>query len=228
MQKRILDAGRRFGKPVIVATEMLHTMIANPYPTKAEVSDITHAVLDGCAATMLSGETAVGAYPFEAVNLMREICDVSESHAQNLLDLANSKTADDIPEAMADAAILICRRLPVNKIVVFTQTGYAARQLASRRPRQPIIAVSEEELAARSFNLIAGTEGLHISATFSRTSTNHIAYGLEELWRRGHLVDRDLILVTGRSYPRSGNRINLLEVHRVSDLAETLNWNGLR
>ena len=224
MQKRILDAGRRHSKPVIVATEMLHSMIDNPFPTKAEVSDITHAVLDGCAATMLSGETAVGAYPIEAVRLMREVCDAAELHSQELLDKPTARIADAVPEAMADAAALICRSLPLSKIVVFTQTGYAARQLAARRPRQKIIAVSDDEGICRAFNLIAGTEAHHISATFSRTTTNHIAEGLEELWRRGILVDQDTILVTGRSYPRSGNRMNLLEVHRVADLVETLGW----
>lgn len=224
MQKRIIEAGNRHGKPVIVATEMLHTMIDNPFPTKAEVGDITHAVLDGCAATMLSGETAVGAHPVAAVALMRQVAAAAERHVQDRLDAARSEVAEKGPEAMAEAAALICRNLPLSKIVVFTRTGYAARLLAARRPRQPIVAVSDDPMAARSFNLISGTRGFHLDRRFPRTSTDHIAAGLRELWKAGLLSDTDRILVTGLGYPRSGNRFNLIQVHNVADLIETLDW----
>jgi pyruvate kinase len=125
---------------------------------------------------------------------------------------------------MASAATLICRELPITKIVVFTRTGYAARLIAARRPRQPILAVSNDAMAARSFNLIAGASGHHVSAQFSRTTTDHIAAGLEELWRAGRIAQDDVILVSGRSYPRAGNRMNAIQVHHVGDLAETLGW----
>lgn len=224
MQKRILEAGLRHGKPVIVATEMLHTMIANPYPTKAEVSDITQAVLDGCAATMLSGETAVGANPEAAVRLMRQVADAAERHVQAGLDGMRVPAPEAVPQSMAAAVTLICRELPITKIVVFTRTGYAARLIAARRPRQPILAVSNDPMAARSFNMIAGVAGHHVAAEFSRTTTDHIAAGLEELWRAGRIARDDAILVTGRSYPRAGNRMNAIQVHHVGDLAETLGW----
>jgi pyruvate kinase len=224
MQKRILETGLRHGKPVIVATEMLHTMIVNPYPTKAEVSDITQAVLDGCAATMLSGEPAVGANPEAAVRLMRQVADAAERHVQTNLDGRRTPSPEAVPQSMAAAAALICRDLPVTKIVVFTRTGYSARLIAARRPRQPLLVVSNDEMAARSFNMIAGATGCHVNAQFSRTSTDHIASGLEELWRAGNIAKDDVVLVTGRSYPRAGNRMNAIQVHHVGDLAETLGW----
>lgn len=226
MQKHILETGLRHGKPVIVATEMLHTMISSPFPTKAEVSDITQAVLDGCAATMLSGETAIGANAVEAVRLMRQVADAAERHVQSRLDKMRSASKEAVPISMAAAVTLLCRDLPITRIVVFTRTGYAARLIAARRPRQPILAVSNDPIAARSFNLIAGASGFHVHAEFSRTSTNHIVAGLEELWRAGKLADNDVILVSGRSYPRAGNRMNAIQVHHVGDLAQTLGWNG--
>jgi pyruvate kinase len=95
---------------------------------------------------------------------------------------------------------------------------------AARRPRQPIIAVSNDAMAARSFNLFWGARGVHVDVPFSKTSTDHVVKCLEELWRRGILDDDDLILVTALGYPRSGNRMNLLQTHAVSDLRKSLGW----
>ena len=228
-QKRILDVSRSHGKPVIVATEMLHTMIENPFPTKAEVSDITNAVLDGCSAAMLSGETAVGAHATESVAVMRRIADAAESDLQARLDDGREagRRGDrptSVPQAMEDAVALICRSLPITKIVAVTISGYAARMTAARCPRQPIIAVSNDAMAARSFNLFWGARGVHVDVPFSKTSTDHVVKCLEELWRRGILDDDDLILVTALGYPRSGNRMNLLQTHAVSDLRKSLGW----
>jgi len=228
-QKHILDVSRSHGKPVIVATEMLHTMIENSYPTKAEVSDITNAVLDGCSATMLSGETAVGAHATESVAVMRRIADAAETYLQVRLDDGSeaARRGDQrtsVPQAMEDAVALICRSLPITKIVAVTISGYAARMTAARRPSQFIIAVSNDAMAARSFNLFWGSRGVHVDIPFSKSSTDHVVKCLEELWRRGILDDDDLILVTALGYPRSGNRMNLLQTHAVCDLVESLNW----
>lgn len=223
-QKRILAAAQRHAKPVIVATEMLHSMIDNPFPTKAEISDITNAVLDGCAATMLSGETAVGAHPVKAVSVMRRVADVAAAHLQDRLDDESQNTSADFPEVMSEAIALLCRRLPISKIVAVTRTGFAARTVAAGQPRQPILAVSDDRAAARSFNLYPGTEGVHVDIPFQRTSTDHIARCLQELWRRGKLVNRDMILVTAVGYPGSGKRMNLIQTHTVGDLARALDW----
>jgi len=221
-QKRVLDAARKHGKPVIVATEMLHTMIDNPFPTKAEVSDITNAVLDGCAATMLSGETAIGAHYVKAVETMRIVADRASAFLKEGQQPRGE--ARSVPQAMEDAVALICRELPITKIVAVTISGYAARMISARRPRQPILAVSNDPMTTRAMNLYYGTTGYHIDIPFSRTSTDHVVHCLESLWRRGALVDDDLILVTSVGYPRSGNRMNLIQTHAVADLAGTLGW----
>ena len=223
-QKRILRAARQAGKAAIVATEMLHSMITSPVPTKAEVSDISNAVLDGASALMLSGETAVGEFPGEAVATMREIADAAFAHLQSTLDADDRREHVSVPQAMEDAIALICRRLPVTKIVAVTIGGYSARMVASRMPRQPILAVSNDPIAARSFQLLPGTEGIHVDIPFTRTSTDHIPKCLELLWRRGKLVDDDLVLVTSVVYPRSGNRMNLIQTHHLADLRESLGW----
>lgn len=220
-QKRIIAAAQRAAKPVIVATEMLHSMIVSPVPTKAEVSDISNAVLDGCSATMLSGETAVGDFPFEAVKTMRQ---VAEAAANYLYADKQGADAAAVPEAVGEAIALICRSLPITKIVAVTRSGFAARQIASRQPSQPILAVSDDAYAARSFNLLAGVEGVRVDVPFSRTSTDHIIECLHILWRDGRLADSDMVLVTAVGYPRSGNRMNLLQTHVVGDIAETLGW----
>lgn len=224
LQKQILKTANAAGRPVIVATEMLHTMINNPFPTKAEVSDITNAVLDGCAATMLSGETAIGDFPVEAVSIMRRIADVASSHRQSELDDSSTRSNVTVPQAIEDAIALICRNLAVTKIVAVTISGYAARMIAARQPRQPILAVSNDARAARSFNLLPGTEGIFFDIPFSRSSTDHIVACMEELWRRGKISDRDLVLVTAVGYPQSGNRMNLIQTHHVRDLIDALGW----
>jgi pyruvate kinase len=140
------------------------------------------------------------------------------------MDRENNSKASRVPQTMADAIALVCRQLPVTKIVAITVSGYAARMVAARMPRQPILAVSNDRANARSFNLLLGTEGVYVDIPFSRTSTDHIAQCLKALWQRGKLVDEDMILVTSVGYPRSGNRMNLIQTHYVADLKESLGW----
>jgi pyruvate kinase len=224
MQKQIISASKRAGKPVIVATEMLHTMIENDFPTKAEVSDITNAVLDGCSATMLSGETAVGAHPVLAVDVMRRISEGAEAYLQDNLDGQNVAKAESMPRAIENAISLICRSLPITKIVAITRSGFAAQMIAVHQVRQPILAVSDNIEAARGFNLLPGVEGVGVSIPFLRTSTDHIIACIELLWRMDKLTDEDVILVTAVGYPRSGNRMNLIQTHHVKDLRDALGW----
>ena len=224
LQKRILAEARRVSCPVIVATEMLHSMIDNPMPTKAELSDITNSVLDGAAALMLSGETAVGSFPTEAVALMRRVADVASQGLQDSIKRDIDGGSESVPEVIGDAIALICSRLEVTKIVAITISGYAARMVAAKMPHQPILAVSNDAAAARRFAILRGTKGVYVDVPFSRTNMDHVPRCLEELWRQGELVDEDLILVTAVSYPKSGNRMNLIETHKVSDLRESLAW----
>ncbi len=224
LQKRIIARAHRAACPVIVATEMLHSMIQNPLPTKAEASDITNAVLDGASALTLSAETSVGKCPVESVAMMRKIADTAAEHLQVQLARTNGRETDNVPEAMGEAIALICSHLEVTKIIAVTMSGYAARMVAARRPRQPIVAVTNNAATARQLNLLPGTKGVAVDIPFSRTSLDHIPRCLEALWRGGEVDDKDLLLVTAVGYPKSGNRMNLIQTHRVADLCESLGW----
>jgi pyruvate kinase len=223
-QKRILKEANAAGIPVIVATEMLHTMVENPFPTKAEISDITNSILDGGGATMLSGETAMGVNPIKAVEVMRSVADATDAHIQTNLSGDSDRIELEAPQAMERAVAMLCRSLPITKIVAITVSGFAARMIASHRPEQPILAVSNDSFAARSFNLYAGVEGVYIDMEFPKNSADHVMKCIEVLWRDGKLTSDDSIVVVALSYPKSGNRMNHLQTHVVGDLVEALGW----
>jgi pyruvate kinase len=224
LQKQILTKARLAACPVIIATQMLHSMISHNTPTKAEVSDITNAVLEGASGLMLSNETAAGKYPIEAVTQMRVVADAASKFLLDSLNDDDDSSIDNIPTAIADAIDIICRRLKITKIVIITKSGFAARMISAKIPRQQILAISNDIDSARRFNLLRGTKGVYVNIPFSRTSVDHIPTCLEALWRSGELEDEDLILVTAVGYPKSGNRMNLIQTHKVKDLQESLGW----
>jgi pyruvate kinase len=223
-QKRIIQSARERGKPVIVATEMLSSMIENEFPLKAEVADITNAVLDGCSAIMLSGETAIGRFPVAAVRIMRSIADATCQHLMATSRIDERFFGPTLPQAIEDAVANILKSLPVTKVVAITRGGYAARMLSARMVAQPIFAVSDDEAIARSFNIYSGVEGVYCDVPFPRGSADHIKACLHKLYELGKLDRADLVLVTGLVYPRSGTRMNLIQIHKVVDLIEEFGW----
>ncbi len=173
LQKRIVDLGWRMGKPVIVATQMLESMMENPRPTRAETSDVANAVFDGADALMLSGETAAGLYPVEAVETMDRIVRTAEAHrlesdssdaARHGLGALRSFDLEppvlpgtlEIPETISAAAVLGARQLGARYIVALTQGGFTVRMLASRRPSTPVVALTQNLQAARRLQMVWG------------------------------------------------------------------------
>jgi pyruvate kinase len=223
-QKKIIEAARAEGKPVIVATEMLHSMIHSNQPTKAEVADITNAVLDGCSATMLSGETAVGDYPLEAVSVMRRVADTASGHVNSRSAAQLGSWGADPARAMEEAIAMILRSASVTKVVAITRSGYAARRLSARGVSQPILAVGDNASMARAFNLYAGVQGVHFRTEVPRGSADYIKACIQFLYESGSLSIEDEILVTGAMYPRSGTRMNLIELHKVANLVTEFGW----
>mgnify|MGYP002631555429 CR=1 FL=1 len=223
-QKQILAEAKLASCPAIVATELLHSMTHDMVPTKAEVSDMTNSVLDQASALMLSGETAIGEYPLEAITVMRAVADGASAFLENSARLSGNNSTTTVPEAMAEAIELLCRRLPINKIVAVTISGFAARIAASHMPHQPVLAITNNPRMARRFNLYPGTTGYYIDIPFSRLSMDHVPECLKRLWQSGDLLDEEMILVTAVGYPTSGNRMNLIETHVVSDLKKALHW----
>ena len=155
VQKQIIDAAFDYRKTCIVATQMLESMIEEPIPTRAEASDVANAILDGADAVMLSGETAAGKHPVEAVKMMAMIAhDVEQSDfcCYNL-DLAMNPHYEPTPQAIAASAVKMAEDLGAKAILAFTHTGYTSKLLSKLRPSVPVIAISDQEKTCRKLNI---------------------------------------------------------------------------
>lgn len=154
-QKYMISLCREFGKPVIVATQMLESMIENPQPTRAEVSDTANAVFDGADAVMLSAESAVGAYPEETVQIMSKICHAAEMATERYADVISDDV--DFTSAIASSAIDMTDSTDLAAVVIITELGRTARLLARYRGDTPIIALTTNVHTARQLSLVYGT-----------------------------------------------------------------------
>jgi len=220
MQKKILKCARTFSKPVIVATEMLHTMIENPFPTKAEVSDISNAIIDGASAIMLSGETAVGKYPKEAVELMSRVALVVEAQLSDVFSDTKIELANSVPNALGKAVREIATALPITKIVCVTARGMAPLRLSRHRLAQPILAVTNSLNTARKIGLSWGVEPVIAQINFSRSSVEHVNEALRALFENKYINTKDLVIVTSVKFPKPGDEMNSLEVFNVGTFIE--------
>lgn len=164
VQKRIIALAREAGKPVITATQMLESMTHNPMPTRAEATDVANAILDGTDALMLSGETAVGDYPVEAVRMMAKIARRTDSHLEaNTNWLKGSTTTCATPaEAVAQATVDIAAHLGAALIITATTSGFTARLIAKYRPKTPIVAVTPSEDTCRRLAVTWGVRPVMI------------------------------------------------------------------
>ena len=192
VQKMIIAKANRLGKPVITATQMLRSMVWNPRPTRAEVTDIANAILDGTDALMLSEETAAGDYPLEAVKTMAQVAEETETildPRQSFPDLKKT-----VPEAISLGAISLARDLQVKAFLIPTTSGSTARLIARYRPRQPIIAVSPERQTVKMLCLVWGVHPIRIRGF---KSTDQMVRMLQQKAVESGLVKRgDLVAIT--------------------------------
>jgi pyruvate kinase len=174
-QKRIVRAARAAGRPVIVATQMLESMIAAPAPTRAEASDVAGAVFDGADAVMLSGETAAGQYPVEAVSMMDRIVSRVEADPgwRQIMDAGRPEVDGSVSAAIAAAASQIARSVDAKAIAAFTSSGKTALRLARERPCQPVLALVTELPVTRRLCLAWGVHAVH--AEDAKTMTEAVA-----------------------------------------------------
>lgn len=212
LQKRIVEETRRSGKPVVVATQMLESMIEAPTPTRAEVSDVANAVYDGADAVMLSAETASGAWPEEAVTMMDRIAKQVESdpgyaarvHFTDIIP--DSTTAD----ALAHASAQIARTVSVSGIIVFTGSGSTARRVARERPGVPMLVLTPSPRIARKLALLWGAHAVHTKDIGSFEEM--IAKGKRMALRHGFgVAGSKLIALAGVPFGTPGST-NLLHV----------------
>ncbi|MDX1593026.1 MAG: pyruvate kinase [Gammaproteobacteria bacterium] len=203
-QKRIIRTTVYNGKPVITATQMLDSMERNPKPTRAEASDVANAILDGTSAAMLSGETAMGRYPVEAVATMAALALKAESYLGEYGHLQKSRPnpANVITEAVGQAAVQMAAHLGARAIVSLTTTGFTSRLVSKHRPECPILAVTESPLAARRLAMNWGI--IPYLCPPELADHDKIAYAIAEGRARGLLADGDLLVATAGYHQQPG------------------------
>jgi pyruvate kinase len=215
IQKSIIERARKRGRFVITATQMLESMISNPLPTRAEVSDVANAIYDGTSAVMLSGETSAGKYPVEAVKLMARIAVETDSSNKVFPDVWQSE-AMQIPEIIADAAYHAARSAGVVALAVGTASGGSARLLARYRPPVPIYAFTSSDVAARQLSVIYGVQAIVGPAM---QSTDQMLQEMERTLVEGGRVHPgdNIIFVAGQPVGLRGST-NMMKLHRVTGL----------
>lgn len=218
VQKRIIARCNYYGKPVITATQMLESMVTNPRPTRAEASDIANAVLDGTDCVMLSAETSVGAYPIEAIAMMRTIC--TEAERELLSRRRPAETYQRIPsastentDAIAAAAALIAENRQIDCIATLSYSGETARLVASRRPRSIVLAVSTVPETLRRVGLYWGVYGMKLDEITTTDET--IEYIKKLLVGKGFFQKGATVLFTIGRPLVARSRTNMLSIETL-------------
>jgi pyruvate kinase len=214
VQKKIIAAANTAGRVVITATQMLESMIEHPRPTRAEASDVANAILDGTDAVMLSGESAVGSFPVQAVETMARIADYTEEHAQKVAHdhvLRGPGTA--IPRSLARVAASVAAELGCKRILAFTESGITARLVSGYRPRVPVVAVTYDERVCRRLALWWGV--VPVQADAAESSDELLRKGEERLKAEGLGKEGDTILILA-GHSNIAAATNMLRVHEIS------------
>ena len=221
IQKNIIERSFSFGKPIVTATQMLDSMIVNPRPTRAEISDVANAIYDGTSAIMLSGETAAGAYPVEALKTMSAIAERTEQEGFHL----RSRTMDSNPgkisvsDATAHAACLTARDVNAAAIVTVSESGTTARLLSKYRPQQPIIACVMREQVQRQLSLSWGITPLMMSLAHSTDELIEMSTALAK--ENGYLHNGELAVVTAGVPVGVSGTTNMIKIHMVGNCLAT-------
>jgi pyruvate kinase len=214
LQKRVVEAARRNAKPVVVATQMLESMISSPRPTRAEASDVANAVLDGADAVMLSGETSVGDYPIETVETMARIIESTEEHG-----LARMAAIQWEPHTrggiIAKAAAEVAERVGAKYLVAFSQSGDTARRLSRYRSEVPVLAFTPEPVVRSQLSLTWGIE------TFLGEKVDHtdemVMQVDKALLDAGRCEEGEQVVIVAGSPPGIPGSTNALRIHRMGD-----------
>lgn len=218
VQKQLISKCNESGKPVITATQMLDSMQRNPRPTRAEASDVANAIFDGTDAVMLSGETAAGSYPVEAVQMMSNIALSAEKalNHEDILSYLSKNSEHNMTDAICQSVAHTAINLDVGAIVTPTESGHTARMVSKYRPKAPIVAVTSNEEIVRRLSLVWGVYpqiGQKVSST-DEMLENAVTESLNSnLVKHG-----DLIIITGGVPVGEKGTTNLMKIHVVGDV----------
>jgi pyruvate kinase len=218
IQKHIIRRASEFRKPVITATQMLESMIENPRPTRAEVSDVANAVYDGTDAVMLSGESAVGKYPVETVSMMARIVADAERNIkeQNYTMARERRSSLSIAETICEATAHAADDLDLRGIALFTESGQTARQLSKYHPSAPIFALSPVEVTINRMSLLWGTTPIRCPKVNTTEALVDCAEQLLE--QSGFVRNREVIAIVAGTRTKSGST-NFLRLHVMGEHA---------
>ena len=221
IQKTIIDRSFSFGKPIVTATQMLDSMIVNPRPTRAEISDVANAIYDGTSAIMLSGETAAGAYPVEALKTMSAIAERTEQEGFHLRgrQMDSNPGKISVSDATAHAACLTARDVNAAAIVTVSESGTTARLLSKYRPQQPIIACVMREQVQRQLSLSWGITPLMMPLAHSTDELIEMSTSLAK--ENGYLHNGELAVVTAGVPVGVSGTTNMIKIHMVGNCLAT-------
>jgi pyruvate kinase len=214
VQKSLIRQCNQAGKTVVTATEMLESMMHQPTPTRAEVSDVANAILDGTDATMLSGETAVGEYPVESVAMMARIASEAEKAAKSSVE---DRGFVDISDTVSRSIQRICQSMPLDKIVTLTRSGYTAKLIARFKVPQQIIAVTSDRTVKKQLELVYGVYPVHHDYRKEKDRILTVATTLHEMKL---LDDEDTVLFTAAFRTKKKHASNLIEIHQIKELLD--------
>ena len=221
IQKSVIDRSFSFGKPIVTATQMLDSMMVNPRPTRAEISDVANAIYDGTSAIMLSGETAAGAYPVEALKTMSAIAERTENEPhyrdERFKDAAHGQIS--VSDATAHAACLTARDVNAAAIVTVSESGNTARLLSKYRPTQPIIACVMNEQVQRQLSLSWGITSLLMGLAKSTDELIEMSTALAQ--KNGYLHNGELAVVTAGVPVGVSGTTNMIKIHMVGNCLST-------
>lgn len=213
VQKQLIERAIDEGIPVITATQMLDSMMRNPRPTRAEVGDVANAIIDGTSAVMLSGETAGGKYPLEAVKTMAKVCAVTEAALdyEHILN-KSAKFKRNTTNVIVRHAVEMAEELSADAIVIATSTGFSSRNLAKFRPEMDTFAVTDDDRVLRQMSLQWGVTGVK-GKTRGREIFEHTAKVVK---RAGYIKDGDLIVMVAGIPQGVAGSTNVVKVHQVA------------
>ena len=218
IQKNIIERSFSFGKPIVTATQMLDSMMVNPRPTRAEISDVANAIYDGTSAIMLSGETAAGAYPVEALKTMSAIAERTENE-EHYRAQRHAEIQISVSDATAHAACLTAKDVNAAAIVTVSESGNTARLLSKYRPKQPIIACVMDEQVQRQLSLSWGITSLLMGPAHSTDELIEMSTALAE--KNGYLHNGELAVVTAGVPVGVSGTTNMIKIHMVGNCLAT-------
>ena len=220
IQKSVIDRSFSFGKPIVTATQMLDSMMVNPRPTRAEISDVANAIYDGTSAIMLSGETAAGAYPVEALKTMSAIAERTENEVHYRDNRLTDTTGQiSVSDATAHAACLTAKDVNASAIVTVSESGNTARLLSKYRPKQPIIACVMREQVQRQLSLSWGITPLMMALAHSTDELIEMSTALAK--ENGYLHNGELAVVTAGVPVGVSGTTNMIKIHMVGNCLAT-------